>query len=825
MAISFVEKLAYINKYAKKDDELIKIVKYGRSIDKIQDDEKKQKVKKLVNNAFEKIKEINTKTSKSKGSEGANQKIDDEIEKFKKSIGRTKWLTATRYMTNNGLMKTTIEKDASLSALPKGKRISRKTGKPYWENRANRSDVRQPSKTYPKLAKGGQAGEKIYDEKYGVGKSKYVVNFHDGEKKHKDGSPFFDIAIFKNKVEKDKFVKDLESKGYSKRTYAKGGKVSSNYEIELFWKGLSGDNRNIGKYVVSENTLDKIEEEFETSISIDVIDDSSANPIPYDTLIKEISEKGRSKFGYAKGGVVSDTIYYIGLPETTSVDKNGRKSANWKYIVIEEDGTKRESIAKIKFSGDAKDVKANTDNAEYVTQREFDKLYSQMKFAKGGEVSEYESKFEVDDVVYNKKTKTIGIVRMEDDKHGEVKTDADGNVDVDDLEHYNPLKYAHQGKADVAPSTKKEIEERMLWKPFASKKYGHGGMTSNLKYEVLITDKNGNKEQPIYFDTLEEVKDFVLKDNDFKKLTVVDGGNSNSGATFTQENKRTYWLDYALQKMLNNRILNDAIKQKYGNQTNIPMVGGYADDNREYSYKSKDDPNLPFDDEYYAKGGQVGNSGYKKIGEVDESDYANMSEQQKSKLYRVNITVDLKDAKGFRSGYERTISIVEANDEKEALQIGKMLFKQEHPNTPLIGRKSYIVSNLTLLLNDHLIQAITEAGGDINQTFYKRAKDMSVPQIEIDKFVAEVKKGAYDEIIKSSQYTYNLRYAHGGTIAEGNYHMIRSQAKEVKHHVNELQNILKNQKDIDAWVVAKMENASSTLSDITHYLDGKTEEK
>jgi hypothetical protein len=72
------------------------------------------------------------------------------------------------------------------------------------------------------------------------------------------------------------------------------------------------------------------------------------------------------------------------MPEVTSVDKNGRKSANWKYVIIQEDGSKRESIAKIKFSGDAKDVKANTDNAEYVTQKEFDKLYSEMKFAEGG---------------------------------------------------------------------------------------------------------------------------------------------------------------------------------------------------------------------------------------------------------------------------------------------------------------------------------------------------------------------------------------------------------------------------------------------------------
>jgi len=79
-------------------------------------------------------------------------------------------------------------------------------------------------------------------------------------------------------------------------------------------------------------------------------------------------------------------------------------------------------------------------------------------------------------------------------------------------------------------------------------------------------------------------------------------------------------------------------------------------------------------------------------------------------------------------------------------------------------------------------------------------------------------------IMKSIAKEYpKSKYGDGGSIAEGNYHMILSQAKEVKHHVDELQDILKNEDDIEAWVVAKMENVSSTLSDITHYLDGKSD--
>lgn len=58
---------------------------------------------------------------------------------------------------------------------------------------------------------------KMFNEQQNIGKVKHVVNYHDGEEIHKDGSPFFDIAIFKNKRKKDEFVKELLSKGYRKR--------------------------------------------------------------------------------------------------------------------------------------------------------------------------------------------------------------------------------------------------------------------------------------------------------------------------------------------------------------------------------------------------------------------------------------------------------------------------------------------------------------------------------------------------------------------------------------------------------------------------------
>jgi len=47
-----------------------------------------------------------------------------------------------------------------------------------------------------------------------IGKAKYTVNFHDGEQTHRDGSPFFAIAIFHNKKKLNTFTNNLKKNGY-----------------------------------------------------------------------------------------------------------------------------------------------------------------------------------------------------------------------------------------------------------------------------------------------------------------------------------------------------------------------------------------------------------------------------------------------------------------------------------------------------------------------------------------------------------------------------------------------------------------------------------
>ena len=65
-----------------------------------------------------------------------------------------------------------------------------------------------------KFPKAIDEGPKRYNQKDGVGKSKYVISYHDGKKKHKDGSDFFDMQIFRNKKDLAKFVNTLHKGGY-----------------------------------------------------------------------------------------------------------------------------------------------------------------------------------------------------------------------------------------------------------------------------------------------------------------------------------------------------------------------------------------------------------------------------------------------------------------------------------------------------------------------------------------------------------------------------------------------------------------------------------
>lgn len=54
-----------------------------------------------------------------------------------------------------------------------------------------------------------------------------------------------------------------------------------------------------------------------------------------------------------------------------------------------------------------------------------------------------------------------------------------------------------------------------------------------------------------------------------------------------------------------------------------------------------------------------------------------------------------------------------------------------------------------------------------------------------------------------------------------NKRMLENQANEVEHHSQELNSQIPLTRQVPAWVISKMERATTDLSDITHYLDGE----
>jgi hypothetical protein len=70
------------------------------------------------------------------------------------------------------------------------------------------------------------------------------------------------------------------------------------------------------------------------------------------------------------------------------------------------------------------------------------------------------------------------------------------------------------------------------------------------------------------------------------------------------------------------------------------------------------------------------------------------------------------------------------------------------------------------------------------------------------------------------------QFADGGKVtdkevADSNVHMLHSNIKSIKHHAEELEDAIKDNTEVEGWVLAKADRAATAMSDITHYIDGR----
>lgn len=96
--------------------------------------------------------------------------------------------------------------------------------------------------------------------------------------------------------------------------------------------------------------------------------------------------------------------------------------------------------------------------------------------------------------------------------------------------------------------------------------------------------------------------------------------------------------------------------------------------------------------------------------------------------------------------------------------------------------------------------------------------------IDLGRYYSKMSDGGYMAQGGLADYYEKKKYKYEeGGLTDENTEMLMSQIKEIKHHAEEIENLINNNTSVEAWVVAKAERSATDLSDITHYIDGKKE--
>lgn len=277
------------------------------------------------------------KTSTSKSAQTALQKLKEMVNKNKK----------LKTYKKSGV---DLEKDADRPALPIGRRTAKQSGKTYYEYRANRIDVKQPPKRYPKLEKGGYMakGGKVSEQE---AKEKLAKLMSDGKLHFSIGNHGLIFMSLKNGNKKsyDNYKKAYEHYLNSKGVMmAKGGSVKARLlEQEKV--------RHSKPHIVVDNEKMVVLKEFKNYNSAQkfVDDYLDANEDKYGTLSIMPKESSYANAYMAKGG---------------KIDYSKQTSDDFKLgeIVWDTDNKRYGTIIGIydKYASDKYEVRLDTDGMQ-----------------------------------------------------------------------------------------------------------------------------------------------------------------------------------------------------------------------------------------------------------------------------------------------------------------------------------------------------------------------------------------------------------------------------------------------------------------------------
>ena len=169
-------------------------------------------------------------------------------------------------------------------------------------------------------------GKKRYYQKDGIGKSKYTISYHDGKKKHKDGSDFFDIQIFRNKKDLAKFVNTLHKGGYVYGfgesvneafvvAYGKGPKpikpAFAAYADKKMAQKFMADMKKVGyKVMMTQKKIRGIDESA-SKLAMGIAGFTGTRGIAVDDFIQKHKIDAKKLFNFVKKGNLKDRMAFV----------------------------------------------------------------------------------------------------------------------------------------------------------------------------------------------------------------------------------------------------------------------------------------------------------------------------------------------------------------------------------------------------------------------------------------------------------------------------------------------------------------------------------
>jgi hypothetical protein len=196
----------------------------------------------------------------------------------------------------------------------------------------------------------------------------------------------------------------------------------------------------------------------------------------------------------------------------------------------------------------------------------------------------------------------------------------------------------------------------------------------------------------------------------------------------------------------------------------------------------------------------------------------------------INDEDEAKARKAIMRDRNRLVQMNVGKDDKSlnfAIKLIDMLLDGELDNT--MAKGGYLAKGGTINMNKHIWEGWTVGSFiealDIEFKYHPKFKSRD----EVKKWAMESQpyyKKYIPDVVDYYWEKNEEKFADGGKVtdkevADSNVEMLHSNIKSIKHHAEELEDAIKDNTEVEGWVLAKADRAATAMSDITHYLDGR----